>query len=78
MLQYLLTKNSKCVTNSTDNVQIVNKPTHISETLIGHVFIKKTLMEEFFTSVAVENISFWDHVAIRILIVILIESHINP
>ena len=32
-----------------DHHQTVNKPTHISGSLIGHVYIKKTLMEEFST-----------------------------
>ena len=36
----------------TDHVQMVNKPTHISGSLIEHVYIKKALMEEFFTNVA--------------------------
>ena len=31
---------------------IFNKPTHISGSLIEHVYIKKALMEEFFTNVA--------------------------
>ena len=35
----------------TDHHQTVNKPTHISGSLIGHVYIKKTLMEEFSTKV---------------------------
>ena len=42
----------------TDHVQTVNKPTHISEFLIDHNYIKKALMEEFFTNVIVENIFF--------------------
>ena len=32
-----------------DHHQTVNKLTHISGSLIGHVYIKKTLMEEFST-----------------------------
>ena len=52
----------------TDHVQMVNKPTHISGSLIYHVYIKKTLMEEFSTSVTVENIYFSDHDALRIVI----------
>ena len=52
----------------TDHVQMVNKPTHISGSLIDHVYIKKTLMEEFSTNVTVENIYFSDHDALRIVI----------
>ena len=51
-----------------DHVQIVNKPTHISGSLIDHVYIKKAFMEEFFTNVTVENIHFSDHDAVRIAI----------
>ena len=50
----------------TDHVQMVNKPTHISGSLTDHVYIKKTLMEEFPTSVTVANIYFSDHDALRI------------
>ena len=52
----------------TDHIEMVNKPTHISGSLIDHVFIKKDLMEEFFTNATVENIYFSDHDAVRILI----------
>ena len=52
----------------TDHVQMVNKPTHISGSLIDHVYITKTLMEEFSTNVTVENIYFSDHDALRIVI----------
>ena len=52
----------------TDHVQMASKPTHISGSLIDHVYIKKTLMEEFSTSVTVENIYFSDHDALRIVI----------
>ena len=51
-----------------DHVQMINKPTHISGSLIDHVYIKKALMEEFFTNVSVEIIYFSDHDAIRIAI----------
>ena len=50
----------------TNHVQIVNKPTHISGSLMDHVYIKKTLMEEFSITVNVENICFLDHDALRI------------
>ena len=52
----------------TDHVQMASKPTHISGSLIDHVYIKKTLMEEFSTNVTVENIYFSDHDALRIVI----------
>ena len=52
----------------TDHIEMVNKPTHISGSLIDHVFIKKDLMEEFFTNATVENIYFSEHDAVRILI----------
>ena len=45
----------------TDHVQMVNKPTHISGSLIDHVYIKKSLIEEFFSNATVENIYFSDH-----------------
>ena len=35
---------------------MVNKPTHISGSLVDHIYIKKDLMEEFFTNVTAENI----------------------
>ena len=63
----------------TDRVQMVNKPTHISRSLIDHVYIKKALMEEFFTNVTVENIYFSDHDAVRITIEKnYLDFHINP
>ena len=40
----------------TDHIQMVNKPTHISGSLVDHIYIKKDLMEEFFTNVTAENI----------------------
>ena len=51
-----------------DHVQIVNKATHISGSLIDHVYVKKTLMEEFSINLTVENIYFSDHDAVRIVI----------
>ena len=44
---------------------MVNTPTHISGSLIN-VYIKKPLMEQIFTDVAVENIYFSDHDALQI------------
>ena len=62
----------------TDHVQMVNKTTHISGSLIDHVYIKKTLMEEFCTNATVENIYFSDHDALRIVIKKnAVDFHIN-
>ena len=47
---------------------MVNKPTHISGSFINHVYIKKTLIEEFSTNVSVKNIFFSDPDALRIVI----------
>ena len=46
-------------------VQIVNKATHRSGSLTDHVYVKKTLMEEFSINLTVENIYFSDHDAVR-------------
>ena len=40
-------ENNLLLNHFTEHVQIVNKPAHISATLIDHVYIKKILMEEF-------------------------------
>ena len=47
---------------------MVNKPTHISRSLIDHAYIKKILTEEFFTKATIENIYFSDHARVRIII----------
>ena len=39
----------------THHAPMVNKPKHIPGSLIGHIYIKKSLMEEFFTNVSVET-----------------------
>ena len=52
----------------THHVQMVNKPTYLPGYLIDHVYINKTLMEEFSTNVSVENIYFSDHDALRVVI----------
>ena len=63
----------------TDHALMVNKPTHISGSLIDHVYIKKALMEEFLTKVTVKNIYFSDHDAVRIAIENnYVDFHINP
>ena len=62
----------------TDRVQMVNIPTHISGSLIDQVYIKKALMDEFFSSLIVESIYFSDHDAIRIVIEkSSVDFHIN-
>ena len=38
---------------------MVNKPTHIFESLTNHLYIKKALMEKFFSNVTTENIFFF-------------------
>ena len=63
----------------TDHVQMGNKATHISGSLIDHVCIKKALMTEFFTNVTVANIYFSDHDAVRITIEKnFVDFHANP
>ena len=52
----------------TDHVEMVNKPTHSSRSLIDHVYIKKSLMEELLFNATVKNIYFSDHDAVRIMI----------
>lgn len=65
--------------NFTDYAQMVNKPTHITGSLIEHVYIKEALMEKLFTNVTVENIFFLDHDAVRIVIEKnSVVFHINP
>ena len=48
---------------------MANKPTHVSGSLIDHVYINESLIEEFFTNATVKNIYFSDHDAVRITIV---------
>ena len=57
---------SKFLDIFTDPVQMVNKPTQISVSLIDHTYINKALMEEFSTNVTVEKIYFSDHDAVRL------------
>ena len=63
----------------TDHAQMENKPTHISGSLIDHVYIKKASMEDFLTNVTVENAYLSDHDAVRIAIEkFFVDFHINP
>ena len=64
-----VSENNLLLNHFMEHVQIVNKPIHISGSLIDHVYIKKTLMEEFSANITIENIHFSsDHDAIRIVI----------
>ena len=47
-----------------DHVQIVNKPIHISGSLIDHIYIMISSMDEFFINATVENIYFSDRDAV--------------
>ena len=47
---------------------MVNKPTQISGSLMDHLYIKKCLIEEFFTDETVENIYFSYYDAVRMII----------
>ena len=38
-----------------DHFQMVNKPTHILGSSIDHVYIKKTLMKQFFINATVDD-----------------------
>ena len=42
----------------TDDVQMVKKPAQISGSFIDHFYIKRVLMEKFFTMVTVKKIYF--------------------
>ena len=57
---------------------MVNKSAHILRSLIDHVYIKKAMMEEFFSNVTAGNIYFPDHDAVRIAIYKnYVDFHIN-
>ena len=51
-----------------DYEQIVNRPTHISGSLLDHVYIKKILFETFNVSCTVEAVYFSDHDAVKIVL----------
>ena len=65
---YLEVSENKFLDIFTDHVQMVNKPTHISGSLIDHVYIRKIFMEELLFNATVQNICFSDHDAVRIII----------
>ena len=55
-----------------------NKPTHISGSLMDHVYIKKASMEDFFTNITVENAYLSDHDAAKVVIEKkFVDFHIN-
>ena len=62
----------------TDHVHMVNKPTHISGSFIDHVYIKKTLIETFFTNTSLENTYFSDDDVVRFATEKNYDFHINP
>ena len=80
----LLFRSFKSVTKNfldifTDDVQMVKKPAQISGSFIDHFYIKRVLMEKFFTMVTVKKIYFWDHDAVRIAIEKnSVDIHITP
>ena len=51
-----------------DYVQLVEQATHISGSLIDHVYVKKNILEELHVDVNVQNIFFSDHDAVRIVL----------
>ena len=61
-------ENNLLSNNFMEHVQIVNKPPHVSGSLKDHVYIEKTLLEEFSANATIENIYFSDHDATRIVI----------
>ena len=52
----------------TAHFEMVNKLTHISGSLIDHVYITRTLMKLFFTHATVENIFLSGHDIVRYVI----------
>ena len=75
----LIMSQNKSLDIFADHAQILHKPTHISGSLIDHVYINKALMNKFFTNKTVENIYFSDHEAVRIVIENnSLDFYINP
>ena len=62
----------------TDDFKMVNKPRHISGSLIGQACIKKTLMKEFLADVFVGKIYFSYHDAVRITANVLLTKYSWP
>ena len=64
----LKTSQNKLIDCLKDYIQLDQEPTHISGSLIDHVYVKKSLLEEFNVIVKVQNVFFLDHDAVRIVI----------
>ena len=76
---FLKVPQNKFLNILTDHIQIINKPRYISESLIDHVYIKKSLIEEFFTNATVANIYFSDHDVVGTVIEKnCLDFHTNP
>ena len=50
---------------------VVNEPTHISGSLIDHVYVRKEVLDVADVSVLVKNVYFSDHDAIKIRLKLL-------
>lgn len=83
LIQYLLAANSIGIIEGYFNYDLlkvlenklldyfadtVHKPMHISGSLVDHIHVMKTLMEEFSTNLTVENIYFLDIDVVKIAI----------
>ena len=83
LIQYLLAANSIGIIEGYFNYDLlkvlenklldyfadtVHKPMHISGSLVDHIYVMKTLMEEFSTNLTVENIYFLDIDVVKIAI----------
>ena len=44
-----------------DNIQVVDKPTHLRGALLDHVYVKKAVLKQFTVTCSVLNIYFSDH-----------------
>ena len=59
---------NKLLDHLKDYAQVVNKATHISGSLIDHVYIKNTLLKDFHVNIKIQNMYFPDLDAIRIVL----------
>ena len=46
--------------------QVVKEPTHLSGSLLDHIYVRNTVLQEFYISTSVINLYFSDHDAIRL------------
>jgi len=53
----------------TDYTQIVTEPTHISGSLIDHVYVHENLSNNFDVQIVVKNVYFSDHDAIKLCLI---------